>query len=164
MGKAVSIISEGLSTLLFYFKQPTHPAVLAPAFILQMGVLTLVKFQTKAGPWSHHRFGSSAFRPIGWQCLSLGADLLLSSQAGSQCLCGNFRVSAVTCIGNQLLLLTLARTLLTPLGRSQIVCVLLQHFSKRTKNCLKKNPDLGRHKALQLCSISNYSNCNLIFC
>lgn len=28
-------------------KQPTHPAVLAPAFILQMDVLTLITFQTK---------------------------------------------------------------------------------------------------------------------
>lgn len=121
-------------------KQPTHPAVLAPTFILPMDVLTLVTFQTKQDLEATTGMGAQYFQLIDWQCLSFGTDkesqLLLSSQAGSQWLCGNFKVSAVTCTGNQLLLLTLVRTLLTPLGRSQIACVLLQHFSKRTKNYL----------------------------
>lgn len=70
MGKAAFIISEGLTLL----KQPTHPAVLAPTFILPMDVLTLVTFQTKQDLEATTGMGAQYFQLIDWQCLSFGTE------------------------------------------------------------------------------------------
>lgn len=45
-------------------KQPTHPAVLAPTFILQMDVLTLVTFQTKQDLEATTGMGAQYFQLI----------------------------------------------------------------------------------------------------